>query len=425
MSIGKRLWAMVAGDEGQPVPARAEPQITAPAAAASGMYHPEQWPGATFRGGTSVSGVRVSEKTSLTLPAVLQALRVMAGVFAMTPLIYYRHQGGGGKERATDHPLYHLFKDCPNATQTAFAFKETLLGDILLHGAAGFFISRDYRQRPVALTRLDIKQIVVRYSFDRAHGSQLYFDATLPDGSRERFDVSSIWYVPGLSRDGMTGVDVLAAMRDALGGALATQEFANRFFANGAVVPVVLTSEQKIAPETKAAINADWQGRFAGVQNAHRTAVLDQGLTPTVLGLDNEKSQMIESRTFNVLDVARVLGIPPHLVFELSKATFSNIEQQSLEFLQYHMGPHYERVAQAATKAFADPGYFFEFLPDALMKGDAKSRWDAYRTAREIGVLNGDEIRSRENMNAIGGDAGEAYLWPANFNRAGERNQDT
>jgi HK97 family phage portal protein len=353
------------------------------------------------------------------LPAVRQALRIMTGVFAMTPLLYYR-TGAKGKERAEGHPLYKLFKLAPNPAQTAFAFKETMLADILLSHGSVAYVSRNFRQDPTALTRLDPNTTIVRSHFSRESGSELFFDATLPDGDRGRFDASEVWYVPGFSRDGVAGLHGMTAMRESLGGALATQEYANRFFANGAVVPTVLQSDQKISPEAKAQIKADWKARQAGVANAHDTAVLDGGLKLQQLATDNEKSQMIETRTFNVFDVARLFGIPPHLLFELSKATFSNIEQQSLEFIIYHMGPHYERVAQSATKSFADDGFYFEFLTDALLKGDVAARWAAYKAAREIGVLNADEIRSRENLNEIGGVSGGAYLWPANFNRAGE-----
>lgn len=383
------------------------------------LQHPEQWSVHTFGGGSSVTGLRVTERTSLTLPAVLQAVRILTGVFSMTPLIYYRRTSENGKERATEEALYSLFKERPNRSQTAFAFKEVLLSDILLTGTFAAYISRDRAQVPVALTRLDPKLIGVNTAFDRATGQHFIFDVTLPDGTRDRLGASDIWYIPGLSRDGVTGLDIPSVMSEALGGGLATQEFANRFFANNAKPDLILSAEGKIPSDAKERLRADWYARQGGVHNAHKMAVVDQGLKPHLLVTDNEKNQMVETRTFQVIDIARAFGVPPHLLFELSKATFSNIEHQSLEFLLYHMSPHYQRVAEAATVAFAEDGHFFEFLPDALLKGDIKTRWEAYRAAREVGVLSADEIRARENLNPIGGDVGEGYVWSANFTPAG------
>jgi len=395
----------------------AEP--AAPVAAAqpgSSVHYPEQWLVGSY-GRPSAAGRRVSEADVLTLPAVVQALRVLCGVFAMTPLHYYR-KTSTGRERAEDDPLYELFHANPNQAQTAFGFKELLLGDILLAGRFGAYVSRDRLQQPVALTRLDPLQVEPAEYFSRAEGVSLFFDATLPDGSRERFPSRDVWHVAGMGR-GLTGLNPVAFMRDALGAALATGEYAAKFWANDAKPGTVLVADAKIPREIKAEIRHDWDALHAGAGRAHSTAVLDQGLKPTFLTHDNEASQFLETRVFQVLEVARIWGVPPHLVFELSRATFGNIEQQSLEFVIYHMGPHYARVAEAATKAFAAPDHYYEFLPDALVKGDLKSRWEAYRIQRETGVLNADEIRDRENLNRIGGRAGEERWRPANMHISG------
>jgi HK97 family phage portal protein len=137
------------------------------------------------------------------------------------------------------------------------------------------------------------------------------------------------------------------------------------------------------------------------------------------LTFDHQQSQLLETRQFQVLDVARAFGVPPHLLFDLSRATFSNIEHQSLEFITFHMGPHYDRVAGAAARQFAAPDHYFEFLTDALVKGDIKTRWEAYRIQRETGVLSADEIRERENLNRIGGAAGDERWRPGNMTISG------
>lgn len=401
-----------------PVETRVEPTFTASAPAQNDLTRPEAW--GIVSGGGTAAGKVVTEGTSLSLPAVLQALRILTGVFAMTPLIYYR-KGPNGRDRATDSPLYKLLQRDPNEVQTPFAFKELLLSDVVIRGRFNAWISRrtvDYM--PVALTRLDPNRVKVLSSFDKAIGYRLFFDAQLPDNTSGRYTASEILHITGMSRDGLTGLDVMSYMREALAGALATQDYSNRFFANDAKPSVILTTPKTMAPEVKVQIRQDWDNAARGSNRAHGTVVADQGLDAKVLSFDNDKSQLIGTRTFQVLDVARMFGIPPHLIFELSKATFANIEQQSLEFVIYHLGPHFERVSQAFTKAFADDDCYYEFLPDAILKSDSKARWEAYKAGREIGVLNADEIRDKENLNHIGGRAGSTYLWPLNFGPAGE-----
>lgn len=401
-----------------PTRARVEPQLEAPAGAqVSGSVSSEsQWNGLVM-GRASRAGVVVSERTTMSLPAVMQALRILCGVFAMTPLAYYRRTSEG-RERADDDPLWTLLHDQPNRAQSAFAFKELLLADILLTGNFYAYVSRDNRMRPVALTRIKPGNVTVHEYFDRAGGLELFYDATLPDKSYDRFAARDIWHIAGPTRDGEVGLNPLAYMRDALGGAIATGDYTSRYWANNARPPIQLHTEQKMPQEAKDRLRADWRARFAGV-DGDAIAVLDQGLKADFLTFDHQQSQLLETRQFQVLDVARAFGVPPHLLFDLSRATFSNIEHQSLEFVTYHMGPHYDRVAGAAARQFAAPGHYFEFLTDALVKGDIKTRWEAYRIQRETGVLSADEIRERENLNRIGGAAGEERWRPGNMSIAG------
>jgi HK97 family phage portal protein len=399
-----------------PARARTEPTLSA----SSDVQSESQWKshGLVMSGAGSRAGVLVSETTALSLPAVMQALRVLCGVFAMTPLHYYR-ETAVGRERAKDDPLYRLFHRQPNRHQSAFGLKEIMLADILLAGNFYAYVSRDARQRVVALTRLNPLTVTVNEYFDRATGIELFYDAMLPDKSAERFAARDIWHVSGLSRNGLYGLNPIRYMRDALGATIATADYAASFWGNDARPGTILTTKAKMPQEAKEALRADWKRRFGGPTRAGEIAVLDQELEPKFLSTDNQKSQFVETRTFQVLEVARAWGVPPHLLFELSRATFGNIEQQSLEFVIYHLGPHYERVASAANLAFAAEDGFFEFLPDALVKGDIKSRWEAYTAARNSGVLNADEIRERENLNRIGGPAGEERWRPANMTIAG------
>ena len=349
---------------------------------------------------------RVGVKEALTLPAVLRAAEILCGVFAMTPVIYYRRTSTG-PDRAEGSPLYTLFYDRPNDIQSPFIFKEVALGDMLFSGRFAAFIHRDFGFQPAQMSRLDPYPIGLSTSWDKVTGHEIFYDVSLPDGSRERLSRADCWYVPGFTRNGLTGFDRIALMSTALQGARNTSEYAARFWQNNSRPDIALKVPGKVDPDVKRQMRNDWKSLHAGPANAGEPAVLDQGMEIQTFGTANKDSQYIEARQFGVLEVARAFGVPPHLLFELSRATFSNIEQQSLEFIIYNMGPHYERFAAAATHYFAEPGHYFEFLPEALLKGDIKSRFEAYGVAIDKGILSPNEVRSRENIPER--DGGDAY----------------
>lgn len=354
--------------------------------------------------GSRGRGAPIGEGEALSVPAIMRAMEVLCGVFAMTPLIYYRREGEG-KERAGDAPQSKLFRERTNSVQNPYLFKEVMLGDLLMRGKSGSFIHRDGLYRPAALSRLDPNGIAPVQHWDRQDGLEMFYDAQLPDGSRDRLSRNDIWYIPGFSRDGLVGLDRLKLLQGTIEAAAATSEFAARFWENNAQPSTILTAKNKILPADKATMKTDWISRFAGPRNAGAVAVLDQEMDAKFLAHDNKQAQYIETRSFYVVEVARAWGIPPHLLFELSRATFSNIEQQSLEFVVFCMMPHFERVAAAATHQFAEPNHFYEFLTDALVKGDIKSRWEAYSIAIDKGALNPNEVRRMENRNdREGGD---------------------
>lgn len=376
-----------------------------------------QWRGLTS-GGISKAGVKVTEGAALSVPATLQAIRILSGVFAMTPNHMYKTTASG-RERATDRPEELLLSRQPNSHQSAFEFFELLMQDLLLTGNFFAYVSRDFRGGPKALTRLKPGSVIVAEYFDRSEGQILFYDATLPDGSNERFASRDIWHVKGMSRDGLSGLNPIRFARDAIGGAIATGDHSARFWQRGGRPQTVLTTPSRVAAADKAKIRADWNALHSGPEG-EMIAVLDQDLKADFLTHDLKSNQYLETRQFQVVDLARVWGVPPHLIFDLSKATFGNIEQQSLEFVIYHLGPHYARIAQAATRQFAPEGYYFEHLTDALVKGDLKSRMEAYWLQRQMGMANGNELRRRENQNDIPGEAGTEYWRPSNMAVAGQ-----
>lgn len=385
-------------------------------AAASSVQSESQWRGFVLGGAPTRAGVRVDETTVLSVPALMQALRVFSGVMAMAPLHYYERTPTG-RTRAEGSALQKLMHDRPNEVQTAFAMAETRALDLKLAGNWYAYVHRSFDGTPRALTRLNPRLVSIADYFDRATGPVRFYDATLPDGSRERFPARDIWHIPDMSRDAIYGLSAVTLTRDAIGGAIATQQHAASFWGSGGTPKTVLRTTHKVGPEVKERLRADWNARYAG-PDGEAIAVLDQDLDVKFITENHEASQFIETRGFQLVDCARIIGIPPHLLFDLSRATFSNIEMQSLELLLYHLGPQFVRIEQSATHAFAEDGHYFEHLTDALTRGDLKTRMEAYKIQREIGIANANELRRRENQPDIPGPAGEDYWRPGNMARA-------
>jgi HK97 family phage portal protein len=376
-----------------------------PSAAADGMNDPGGLTVLNLLGGNG-SGAPMGEARAMSTPAVLRALEVLCGLFAMTPVHYYRNTPSG-KERVDDAPQAAMFLTSANAVQPAFLLKELMLGDMLMRGKFGAYIHRDPLYRAKALSRLMPDGIAPVQHWDRTDGLEMFYDAQLPDGTRDRLTRNDIWFVPGFSRDGLVGVDRLKLLADTFESATATSEFARRFWENNAQPSTILTTKAKVEQPEKTRIREDWQQRFSGPRNAGAVAVLDQEMDAKFLAHDNKASQFIETRSFSVVEVCRAFGVPPHVLFELSRATFSNIEQQSLELLLYSMLAHFERGAAHMNHQFADEGHFYEFLPEAMLKGDIKSRYEAYGIAIDKGILNPNEVRRKENSNDR--DGGDEY----------------
>lgn len=397
-----------------PVSARAEPSITA----SSDVQSESQWRTFAVEGKASRAGVRVTETTALSIPATLAALRILTGTFAMTPVHYYE-RSDAGRMNKDDLPEAQLFRANPNSHQTPFAFLELMLADMLLSGNFFAYVSRNMRGEPVALTRLKPGTVTIADYFDRDVGTVLFYDATLPDGSSGRFAKRDIMHIPSFSRNGIYGLDPMKYAREALGASIATSNHAAKFWGKGGRPSTVLQTTAKVGVDDKTRIRKDWNALYSGPEG-DQVAVLDQDLKAQFLSHDMKSSQFLETRQFQVVDLARIWGVPPHLIFDLSRATFANIEQQSLEFVIYHMGPIYARVSQALTMFFGRQGHYYEHLTDALVKGDLKSRMEAYWLQRQMGMANADELRSKENQPNIGGAAGGEYWRPSNMAVAGQ-----
>jgi HK97 family phage portal protein len=369
-----------------------------------------------FFGNTS-AGKPVNEHTAMQMTAVYSCVRILSETLAGLPLHVYRYNDSGGKEKYLKHPLYKLLHDEPNPEMTSFAFRETLMSHLLLWGNAYAQIIRNARGEVIALYPLMPNKMTV----DRDSKGRLFYlysrtsdDApTLGDESQVYLSPSEVLHIPGLGFDGLIGYSPIAMAKNAVGLAIATEEYGAKFFANGAAPGGVLEHPGTIKDPQK--VKESWNSAYQGSQNAHRVAVLEEGMKYQPIGISPEQAQFLETRKFQINEIARIFRVPPHMLADLEKSSFSNIEQQSLEFVKYTLDPWVVRWEQSMCRALLmeseKPIVFIKFNVDGLLRGDYVSRMSGYATARQNGWMSANDIRELENLDRIPAEfGGDLYL---------------
>jgi len=361
-----------------------------------------------FFGGTA-SGKTVNERTAMQTTAVYACVRILAETIASLPLNVYRSTDNG-KEKAIDHQLYYLLHDEPNPEMTSFVFRETLMSHLLLWGNAYAQIIRDGRGKVLALYPLLPDRMMV----DRTTEGQLYYEYR-KDTGYVILRPEDILHIPGLGFDGLVGYSPIAMAKDAIGMAIATEEYGGKFFANGASPGGVL--EHPGVVKDPARIRESWNAVYQGSGNAHRIAVLEEGMKFQSIGIPPEQAQFLETRKFQTEEICRIFRVPPHLVANLDKATFSNIEHQSISFVVHTIRPWLVRLEQGMNKALLSPSekgqYFVGFVVDGLLRGDYASRMQGYAIGIQNGFLSPNDVRTLENMNTI--EHGDIYAMNGNM----------
>lgn len=390
----------------------------------SGLFHSRDKPRDSMNGsrysfffGGTTAGKPVNEQTAMQMTAVYSCVRILSETVAGLPLHVYRYNDTGGKEKILQHPLYKLLHDEPNPEMTSFAFRETLMSHLLLWGNAYAQIIRNARGEVLALYPLMPNKMTV----DRDSNGRLFYlyqkstdDApTLGKDSRVYLDPSDVLHIPGLGFDGLVGYSPIAMAKNAVGLAIATEEYGAKFFANGAAPGGVLEHPGTIKDPQK--IKESWNAAYQGSTNAHRVAVLEEGMKYQAIGISPEQAQFLETRKFQINEIARIFRIPPHMLADLEKSSFSNIEQQSLEFVKYTLDPWVVRWEQAMCRALLSPSekptVFIKFNVDGLLRGDYASRMTGYATARQNGWMSANDIRELENLDRIPAElGGDLYL---------------
>ena len=370
----------------------------------------------TFFMGGSTSGKPVNERSAMQMTAVYSCVRILAEAIAGLPLHVYKYNETGGKEKAVDHPLYLLLHDEPNPEMSSFVFRETLMTHLLLWGNAYAQIIRNGKGEVIALYPLMPNKMTV----DRDENGQLYYtylrsteEAHTMEGSSVILKPCDVLHIPGLGFDGLVGYSPIAMAKNAIGMAIACEEFGAKFFANGAAPSGVLEHPGTIKDPSR--VREAWQSQFGGSSNSGKVAVLEEGMKYTPISISPEQAQFLETRKFQINEIARIFRVPPHMVGDLEKSSFSNIEQQSLEFVKYTLDPWIIRWEQSMARVLFSTDekkeYFISFNLEGLLRGDYQSRMSGYSIARQNGWMSANDIRELENLDRIPAEqGGDLYL---------------
>lgn len=365
-----------------------------------------------FLFGRSISGKSVDETTALQISAVFACCKILAESVACLPLHVYKREGDS-KTLATEHPLYYLLHDAPNDEMTAYSFKETTMLNLLTsgntyskidydgHGISGLYPLQSSR---MTVKRDDSNRLVYTYRPSTGENEHMKTPTEIT------FRRQEILHIPALGFDGINGYSPIAMARNAIGVAMACEEFGAKFFENGArpsgilKVPHVLKDPQKLSES--------WQAAYGG-ENSGKTAVLEEGVEYQQLSVNQNDAQFLETRKFQIAEIARIFRVPLHMINELDRATFSNITQQSLEFITYTLTPWLVRLEQGFNKVLFNNEergkYFVKFNVDGFLRGDYETRMRGYQTALQSGILSVNEVRALEDLNSIPADAGGDY----------------
>jgi len=365
-----------------------------------------------FWGGSS-SGTFVNENTAMQTAAVYACVRVISEAIACLPLHIYRYEDTGAKI-APEHRLYKLLHTAPNPEMTSFILRETIMGHLLIWGNAYLQILRDGAGRIVALYPLLPNKMDVNRDDKTREIYYTYWRDSDETHPREKsggvvLRKDDVLHIPGLSFDGMIGYSPIALAKNAVGMAIATENYGAGFFANGANPGGVLEHPNTVGKNPEKIRDA-WEALYKGAGNSNKVAVLEDGLKFHTVSIPPEQAQFLETRKFQLNEIARIFRVPPHMIGDLEKSSFSNIEQQSLEFVKYTVDPWVVRLEQSMCQSLLSDSeqdrYFIKFNLDGLLRGDYETRMRGYSIGIQNGFMSPNDVRQLENFNEIPDEEG-------------------
>lgn len=337
---------------------------------------------------------------ALTLTAVWCAIRLLAESVSSLPVSVYSKQANGDKLEDSKSPIYNLVKFKPNYYQNKITFFEFIMLSICTEGNSYVQIVRNNSGTPVQLICLDPSNVSVV-----VNNNELFYQV---DGGSV-LDSSDVLHIKTITDDGVTGLSPISQCAKALNWGVSLEEFGSTFFSNGAKPSSILQTDRALSDTALQRLKTSFNNNYGKLKNSNSTIVLEEGLTFKPISISPEQAQFLSSRQFSIEEVARIFNVPPHMLKDLSKSSFNNIEMQSQEFVTYTLMPYITRIEQEMNlKLFRTNELgktFIEFNVNGLLRGDVKSRTEAYKTAITNGYMSINEVRQKENMNSIeGGD---------------------
>lgn len=377
---------------------------------------------AILGGAQSSSGVTVTPETSLQSSTVYACTAVIAGTLSTLPLNVFRRLPNGEREHATEFSLYNLLHDAPTDLLTSCEFREMMQAHLCLRGNAYAKIVRDGAGQVAALRPLHPDRVSPFRSGDRVTYSVQDEGAS----ANEVLTQDQVLHIRGLGPDGLLGYSPITLARNSIGLSMATENHGAKLFSNGARPSGVLETIGNLTDAQLLALRSHWERIHSGPENAGKMAILNGGMKYTGVSMSNEDAQFLETRKFQIPEIARIFRVPLHKIQDMSGATFSNIEHQAIEFVTDCIRPWAVKWEQRMNVSLLTPAqraeYFIEFELSALLRGDTTSRFNSYKIGREGGWLSSNDIRDLENMNRIEG--GDTYMQPMNFTKLGQFQED-
>lgn len=375
------------------------------------------WLTSLLGGSKAKSGARVNESTAMAISTNYRCLTVLSGTVGMLPLTLYRRVKDG-REKAVDHPLYRLTKVGPNSKHTAFNWRRASQANLSMAGNAFSLVDRDSKGAVQQMRMVPASLVKVRRNQD---SGDLFYDTPWERSIPAR----RMLHVRGFSWDGDVGMSTLELARETMGLALTTEEAGSEVFSKGAIPPFIISVKGNPDKEQRKTYRDGWNELWSGQRYA--PAVVGEMVKVEQLKFSLEDLQFLGLRKFQTVEICRWHGVPPHKAYELDRATFSNIEHQGIEWLQDSVDPILVNWEQEMSRTLLTPSeqdeLYFEFDRGALLRTDIKTRYEAYKIARDIGDLSVNEIRNFENRSAVQG--GDTRLEPLNMRPLGSAAKDT
>lgn len=365
----------------------------------------------------SVAGKNVTEDSALASSAVYACVRILTQSISSLPVHLFRRMNDGSRKRVENSNLEFLINDTPNEMMTAPDFLGAMQFNLLMYNSAYAEIIRNQYGEPIELWPLSPKNLTLEVTGN----SYLYRYTSSSNGVSTFIQPNDILAIHGLTKNGLVGLSMIDTAKDTIGTSLAADDMAAAAFLNGSVPAGAIKMPQgcPITEEGMRNLVQGWEKKFSGPVNAGKVSVLYDGLDYVQFDNNIEKFQLLQTRQFQVRDIARIFGIPAHMLADPDKESAGSNEQQALDFVKHTLRPWLVRWERALARSFFTPtqrkGLYFEFSTDSLLKGDIQTRFNAYQIGIQNGWLSADEVRIKENMSPIPGDSGNQYMLPMNM----------